>query len=114
MSERIFKQLSMLFSVMLPVPAYVYTMMPLEQIKTTKFSVTPVFFNVGINENATIAAKFGNNGPQEKNNIDNFKIISEYHRRFKRLDLPSSAASTTNGGIRGPKRKIFLSTKISV
>jgi hypothetical protein len=26
--------------------------------------VTPVFFNVGINENATIAAKFGNNGAQ--------------------------------------------------
>jgi len=64
---------------MLPVPAHVY--LPLEQNKSTKFSVTPVFFNVGINENATIAAKFGNNGPQEKNNIDNFKIIElpTYH-----------------------------------
>jgi hypothetical protein len=92
---------------MLPVPGYVYTMLPLEQIKSTKFNVTPVFFNVGINENATIAAKFGNNGPQEKNNIDNFKILSEYHRRFKRLDLPTQAQQ--QNGIRGTKRELCFS-----
>ena len=90
------------FSVMLPVPAHVY--LPLEQNKSTKFNVTPVFFNVGINENATIAAKFGNNGPQDKNNVDNFKILSEYHRRLKRLELP--ATSQHNGGIRATKSKL--------
>ncbi len=49
---------------MLPVPGYVYTMLPVEKIKSAKFSVTPVFFNIGINQNATWAAKFGHNGPQ--------------------------------------------------
>ena len=44
-------------------------------------------FNIGINENATIAEKFGNNGPQEKNNIDNYKAMAEYYRRFKKLNF---------------------------
>ncbi len=51
------------------------------------FCVTPVLFNVGINEQATLAGRFGTNGPQEKNNADNFKLLAEYHRRFKRLNL---------------------------
>ena len=40
------------------------------------FSVTPVFFNIGINEKATIAEKLNLNGPQQKNNADNFRSIS--------------------------------------
>ena len=88
---------------MLPVPDYVYTMLPMDQIKTMTFNVTPVFFNIGINENATIAGRFGNNGPQEKNNLDNFKILSEYYRRFKKLNLPAGAGL---GGMGiGGKRK---------
>ncbi len=40
------------------------------------FSVTPVLFNIGINEKATLAATMpGANVPQDKNNIDNFKIL---------------------------------------
>lgn len=73
--------------VLLPVPDYVYTMLPLDQMKTMTFSITPVLFNVGINENATLAHKMGHNGPQEKNNIDNFKTLAEYYRRYKKLDL---------------------------
>jgi len=73
--------------VLLPVPDYVYTLLPLDQMKTMTFSLTPVFFNIGINEKATIAHKMGNNGPQEKNNIDNFKTLAEYYRRFKRINL---------------------------
>ena len=77
----------LIFQVLLPVPDYVYTMLPLEDMKSMTFSVTPVFFNVGINEKATIAEKFGNNGPQEKNNIDNYKTMAEYYRRYKKLNL---------------------------
>lgn len=75
--------------VMIPVPDYVYTLLPPEQMKTTSFSVVPVLFNVGINENATIAAKIGNNSAQEKNNLDNFKTLAEYHRRLKKLRIPT-------------------------
>ena len=40
------------------------------------FSVTPILFNVGINEHATIAGRVtGANAPQDRNNVDNFKIL---------------------------------------
>jgi inositol polyphosphate-4-phosphatase len=38
-----------------------------------RFTITPVLFNVGINEKASIAEKLGQTGPQEKNNSDNFR-----------------------------------------
>ena len=38
-----------------------------------RFTITPVLFNVGVNEMATIAEKLGNTGPQNKNNSDNFR-----------------------------------------
>jgi len=81
--------------VLLPVPDYVYTMLPLDQMKTMTFSITPVLFNVGINEKATLAHKMGLNAPQEKNNIDNFKALAEYYRRYKKLHL--NTATSKNG-----------------
>ena len=72
------------------------------------FSVTPVLFNVGINEHATLAGRLGHNGPQEKNNVDNFKILHDYHRRFAKLNLPPSTVSAAAAtGIRGKSE--FLS-----
>ena len=50
--------------VMIPVPNYILTQIPIEELKHLSFSVTPVLFNIGINEHATLAGKFGNNGPQ--------------------------------------------------
>ena len=49
-----------------------------------KFNIVPVFFNIGIDEQAQTAEKCGLNGKeQEKNNSDNFKILVEYVRKFK-------------------------------
>ena len=48
-----------------------------------KFNIIPVFFNVGVDHHAELAERFGLNGPQEKNNSDNFKILVEYVRKFK-------------------------------
>ena len=70
-------------------------MLPLDQMKTMTFSITPVLFNVGINEKATLAHKMGLNAPQEKNNIDNFKALAEYYRRYKKLHL--NTATSKNG-----------------
>ena len=88
-------KIPLLFQVLLPVPDYVYTMLPLDQMKTMTFSITPVLFNVGINEKATLAHKMGLNAPQEKNNIDNFKALAEYYRRYKKLHL--NTATSKNG-----------------
>ena len=72
---------------MLPVPDWVYTILPLQDIKTMTFTITPVFFNIGINEQATIADKLGLNGTQERNNSDNFKILIDYVRRYKKMNF---------------------------
>ena len=48
-----------------------------------KFNIIPVFFNVGVDQQAELGERFGLNGPQEKNNSDNFKILVEYVRKFK-------------------------------
>ena len=51
--------------VLIPVPDYVYAqILPKDKMKSVTFAVTPVLFNIGINEHATLAGKFGENGPQ--------------------------------------------------
>jgi inositol polyphosphate-4-phosphatase len=83
---------------MLPVPDSVYAMLPMDKMNSSAtFSVTPVFFNIGINENATIAGRLGQNGPQEKNNADNFKVVAEYYRRFRKLGLQTCGAKSNSG-----------------
>ena len=77
--------------VLLPVPAWV---LQFRDSQATSFSITPVFFNIGINEHATIAEKLGNNLPQEKNNSDNYKILSDYVRRYKKMNLFSVLADS--------------------
>ena len=74
--------------VLLPVPESVFSMLPAESNRSASFVVTPVLFNIGINEHATIAERFGNIEPQDKSNLDNFARLNEYYRRFKKLTLP--------------------------
>ncbi|XP_069701186.1 inositol polyphosphate-4-phosphatase type I A isoform X3 [Periplaneta americana] len=83
-------------TVLLPVPDAVHSMLPLSP-SPTSFIVTPVFFNVGINEMATLAESLGNTRPQDKSNLDNFERVNEYYYRFRKLHLPSEPP-----GQRGP------------
>ncbi|XP_023330385.1 type II inositol 3,4-bisphosphate 4-phosphatase [Eurytemora carolleeae] len=73
--------------VLLPVPEWVYSQVPLQHINNMSFNIVPVFFNIGINQHATIAEKLGLNTAQEKNNTDNYRILADYLRRFKQLRL---------------------------
>ncbi|XP_044733938.1 inositol polyphosphate-4-phosphatase type I A isoform X2 [Chrysoperla carnea] len=74
--------------VLLPVPDAVYSLLPSRQ--NVSFHVTPVFFNVGINEMATLAESLGATRPQERSNVDNFERLNEYFLRFRKLNLPTS------------------------
>ncbi|KAA0194746.1 hypothetical protein HAZT_HAZT010001 [Hyalella azteca] len=66
------------------------------------FNVTPVFFNVGINEEATLAGRLRLEGPQHRNNLDSFHRLAEYHHRYAKLDLP---ADTTRRSCCGSNRQ---------
>lgn len=83
-------------TVSLPVPDALYSLIPTKQI--VSFHVTPVFFNVGINEKATLAENLGAVKPQERSNIDNFERLNEYYLRYKKLNLPDTHA-LSNGRV---------------
>ncbi|XP_072755322.1 inositol polyphosphate-4-phosphatase type I A isoform X4 [Anoplolepis gracilipes] len=83
-------------TVILPVPDAIYSLLPLvpSSRQTLSFNVTPVFFNVGINEMASLAESLGTTKPQEKSNMDNYDRLNEYYLRFKKLNLPTEPTST--------------------
>lgn len=82
-------------TVILPVPDAIYSLLPLvpSSRQTISFNVTPVFFNVGINEMASLAESLGTTKPQEKSNMDNFERLNEYYLRFKKLNLPTETST---------------------
>lgn len=61
-------------TVLLPVPEIVYCALPTKE--TTTFKVTPVFFNIGINEKATLSETLGYTREQHRYNDFIYKIIS--------------------------------------
>lgn len=71
-------------TVLLPVPDAIHSLLPLT---SSSFHVTPVFFNVGINEMATVAESLGATRPQERSNVDNFDRLNQYYHRFKKLNI---------------------------
>lgn len=74
--------------VLLPVPDLIQSLLPSKTM--APFRVTPVFFNVGINEMATLAENLGNTKPQDSSNIDNFERLNEYCSRYRKLNLSTN------------------------
>ncbi|XP_041839692.1 type II inositol 3,4-bisphosphate 4-phosphatase isoform X2 [Melanotaenia boesemani] len=68
------------FTVEVPLPQLVFQTLP-EEIKEGKpLQVFPVLFNVGINEQQTIAERFGDISLQERINQKNFKMLEAYYK----------------------------------
>lgn len=69
--------------VVLPVPEHVFSLLPNSSSQQPNdpptFCVTPVLFNIGINEEATLAEKLGTDGPQTRNNQDSYERLSQYY-----------------------------------
>lgn len=81
--------------VLLPVPDLIQSLLPSKTI--APFRVTPVFFNVGINEMATIAENLGNTKPQDSSNIDNFERLNEFCSRYRKLNLSNNGDCERQG-----------------
>ncbi|XP_015929967.1 inositol polyphosphate-4-phosphatase type I A [Parasteatoda tepidariorum] len=70
--------------VFIPAPQSIINMLPAEQQNGCRFTVSSVFFNIGINERATLAEKFGDTSLQEKINQDSFSLLKDFFSRFQR------------------------------
>uniref|UniRef100_A0AAG5DV14 phosphatidylinositol-3,4-bisphosphate 4-phosphatase n=1 Tax=Anopheles atroparvus TaxID=41427 RepID=A0AAG5DV14_ANOAO len=69
--------------VLLPVPESVFCHLPTKE--AVSFRVTPVFFNVGINEKATVAETLGYTRDQQRSNWDNYDRLKQYHSRYRKV-----------------------------
>lgn len=52
-----------------------------------KFKLTPVFFNIGINEFATLSETLGYTREQHRSNFDNYDRLKQYFIRYKKIML---------------------------
>ncbi|XP_055770437.1 type II inositol 3,4-bisphosphate 4-phosphatase isoform X1 [Salvelinus fontinalis] len=68
------------YTVEVPLPRLVFQTLPHEMKEGKALQVYPVLFNVGINEQQTIADRFGDISLQERINQRNFEILDSYYK----------------------------------
>ncbi|XP_067260995.1 type II inositol 3,4-bisphosphate 4-phosphatase isoform X4 [Chanodichthys erythropterus] len=68
------------YTVEVPLPHHAFQTLPDELREGKPLRVLPVLFNVGINEQQTIAERFGDISLQERINQKNFEILEGYYK----------------------------------
>uniref|UniRef100_A0A8D8H6Q0 phosphatidylinositol-3,4-bisphosphate 4-phosphatase n=1 Tax=Culex pipiens TaxID=7175 RepID=A0A8D8H6Q0_CULPI len=101
-------------TVLLPIPESVFCHLPTKD--TVSFKVTPVFFNIGINEKATLAETLGYTKEQHRSNWDNYDRLKQYHIKYKKVPFnfvnPSCSAAldtpTKTGVITTQQKEVLV------